>query len=121
MDLHLFTVPYDTARRGERMGAGPEHLLRSGAAERLRARGHRVRVDQIALPEGAFPAEISTAFALQRAVAAGVERAIGATELPIVLAGNCNTAAVGTLAGVRARNVAVLWFDSHGDFNTPET
>jgi len=121
MDLHLFTVPYDTARRGERMGAGPEHLLRSGAAERLRARGHRVRVDEIALPEGAFPAEISAAFALQRAVAAAVGRAVAGGALPIVLAGNCNAAAVGTLAGLRAPNVGVLWFDSHGDFNTPET
>jgi arginase len=40
-------------------------------------------------------------------------------RLPIVLAGNCNTA-VGTLAGL-GDGVGVAWFDAHGDFNTPET
>ncbi|MFN2564392.1 MAG: arginase family protein [Gemmatimonadaceae bacterium] len=121
MDVHLLCVPYDTARRAERMGAGPGRLLRSGAEERLRARGHRIRVQEVAPPEGAFPAEIATAFALQRAVAAGVRRAAVDGWLPIVLAGNCNAAAVGTLSGLGARHVGVLWFDSHGDFNTPET
>jgi arginase len=122
MDLHLFSVPYDTARRGERMGAGPERLLRSGAGERLRATGHRVRVEEVTPPpDGAFAGEISTAFALQRAVAAAVQRAVADGRFPIVLAGNCNAAAIGTLAGIGARDVGVLWFDSHGDFNTPET
>jgi arginase len=121
MDLQLFSVPYDTARRGERMGAGPEHLLRSGAVERLKAAGHRVWVEDVALPEGAFAAEISTAFSLQRVVADGVRRAVTEGRFPIVLAGNCNTAAIGTLAGLGAHDVGVLWFDGHGDFNTPET
>jgi arginase len=121
MDIHLFSVPYDTARRGERMGAGPERLLASGAVERLRWRGHGVRVEGIALPDDHFPAEIRTAFELQRAVATGVRRAAANGSLPVVLAGNCNVAALGTLAGLRARDVGVLWFDGHGDFNTPET
>jgi arginase len=121
MDLHLVTVPYDTARRGERMGAGPEHLVAAGAEMRLRAGGYRVRVTEIGPPENAFPAEISTAFALQRAVADEVRRAVAGGSLAIVLAGNCNAAALGTLAGLGSRDVGVLWFDSHGDFNTPET
>jgi arginase len=121
MDIHLFSVPYDTARRGERMGAGPEHLLAAGAAERLRAHGHRVRVEEITLPDDTFPAEIRTAFELQRAVAVGVRSAAATGSLPVVLAGNCNVAALGMLAGLRARNVGVLWFDAHGDYNTPET
>jgi arginase len=103
------------------MGAGPAHLLASGAAERLRGRGHRVRVEEVLQPDGAFPAEIRTAFELQRAVAAAVRRAVAGGSLPITLAGNCNVAALGMLAGLRARNIGVLWFDSHGDFNTPET
>jgi len=43
-----------------------------------------------------------------------------ANRLPIVLAGNCNTA-VGTLAGLGADATGVVWFDAHADFNTPET
>jgi arginase family enzyme len=39
---------------------------------------------------------------------------------PLVLAGNCNTA-VGTLSGADPEGLGVVWFDAHGDFNTPET
>ena len=120
MDLQLISVPYDTARRGERMGAGPEHLLRSGAEERLRAEGHRVRVERVDPPVDAFLAEISTAFALQGEVAEAVRRAERDGRLPIVLSGNCNAAAVGTLTALGQR-VGVVWLDGHGDFNTPET
>src|SRR3712207_259414 len=98
MDLQLVIVPYDTARRGERMGAGPEHLLRAGAAERLRAEGHRVRVEHIDPPGDAFLAEIGTAFALQREVAAAVRRGMDDGYVSVVLSGNCNAAAIGTLA-----------------------
>jgi len=37
-----------------------------------------------------------------------------------VLSGNCNTA-VGTIAGLDAADLGVVWFDAHADFNTPET
>jgi arginase len=120
MDVQIVSVPYDTARRGERMGAGPDHLLRSGVEQHLRADGHGVHVERVDLPADAFPAEIATAFVLQRRVAAVVGRADREGRLPIVLSGNCNVAAVGTLAAL-GRSVGVLWFDSHGDFNTPET
>lgn len=39
---------------------------------------------------------------------------------PVVLARNCNSC-VGTLAGLRRNDVGIIWFDAHGDFNTPET
>jgi arginase len=54
-----------------------------------------------------------------RMLSVGVGAAREAGRLPIVLAGNCNTA-VGTLAGL-GPGVGVAWFDAHGDFNTPET
>jgi arginase len=121
MDIHLLSVPYDTALRGARMGAGPERLLRAGAADRLRAKGHDVRLVDVALRPEAFPAEIRSAFELQRVVAERVAEAASTGALSIVLAGNCNTAALGTLGGLGSRGVGMLWFDSHGDFNTPET
>lgn len=39
---------------------------------------------------------------------------------PIVLARNCNSC-IGTLAGLSRENLGIVWFDAHGDFNTPET
>ena len=68
----------------------------------------------------AFQAENETAFELMGAIAAEVARATADGELPIVLAGNC-TSSVGTVAGLGSARVGVVWFDSHGDFNTPET
>jgi arginase len=43
-------------------------------------------------------------------------------ERPVVL-GGCCCAHVGTVEGLAARyeRIAVLWFDAHGDLNTPET
>ena len=37
-----------------------------------------------------------------------------------MLSGNCNTA-VGTIAGLDAADLSVVWFDAHADFNTPDT
>jgi arginase len=36
-----------------------------------------------------------------------------------VLSGNRNSA-LGALAGLREQNCGMIWFDAHGDFNTPE-
>jgi len=123
MRIRLITVPYDSAHRDVRMGAGPGYLLRSGLVERLEARGHGVRVTEVAAAPDDFPAEVGTAFELQRRLAAVVREAVDAAELPVVLAGNCNTA-VGTVAGLGPRGTGareVVWLDAHGDFNTPET
>lgn len=111
-------VPYDTALRGWRMGAGPERLLAAGLLERLGAAGHRTRAEL--LESRGAPAEIGTAFDLMRQVAARVRAARAAGRLALVLSGNCNTA-MGTLAGLSPARRAILWFDAHGDFNTPET
>ena len=103
------------------MGAGPAHLVRAGAVDRLRAAGHRVRVDDVVAADVGLAAEIATAFELQRGVAAAVRRAVSAGAFPIVMSGNCNVAALGMLAGIASRDIGVCWFDAHGDFNTPET
>jgi arginase len=119
MRVRLCAVPFDGGNEGIRMGAGPDHLLRRGAAEALRARGHAVAVERIA-PNRGFRAEIRTGFALCRALAGRVRAAQTAGEFPLVLAGNCNSA-LGTLAGVGAADVGVVWLDGHADCETPET
>src|SRR5215208_5665127 len=66
------------------------------------------------------PAEVPTAFELDRLVAEQVREAVAEGAFPLVLSGNCNTA-VGTIAGLDAADLGVVWFDAHADFNTPET
>jgi arginase len=115
----LIAVPYDSGRRAERMGRGPDALLATGLADRLRRQGRAVAVERVEAGD-AFPLEIGTAFGLARRIAAAVRSAGAAGYLPVVLAGNC-ISAVGTLAGLAPEDVGVAWFDCHGDFHTPET
>ncbi len=118
MDIQIIAVPYDTARRADGMGAGPEHWLARGLADHLTESQHTVQVTVIE-DDDPRPAEIKTAFTLNRQLAAHV--ASRETRFPLVLAGNCNTA-LGTLSGLEAASdTAVIWFDAHGDFNTPDT
>lgn len=119
MKVQLLTVPYDSGLRNVRMGRGPAHLLERGLLARLWDDGHEAAVDTIEVAD-APPAEIRTTFDLNRLLAIATERAVRSGALPLVLAGNCSTAA-GTIAGLGARDIGVVWFDAHGDFNTPET
>jgi arginase len=116
--LDLICVPWDTARRGERMGAGPPHFTRNGAMERLREVAGPVRETVVGVQPD-FPAEIATAFDVARATAFAVRAARGHGGFPLVLAGNCITA-VGVLASLPP-GTGVVWLDAHGDVNTPET
>jgi hypothetical protein len=76
MDIHLLLVPYDTARRGWRSGAGPERLVQAGLPAHLESRGHRVAATQVIEDDPAeSPAEIRTAFELMRRVATAVRDA----------------------------------------------
>jgi arginase len=120
MEIQLLAVPYDSGNRGARMGAGPEALLASGLQQALRDDGHRVHVKIAELPADSWHAEIQSGFKLMRMLSVAVREARDSNRLPIVLAGNCNTA-VGTVAGLGADATGVVWFDAHADFNTPET
>ena len=120
MKIRIITVPYDSAHFRARMGAGPDRLLSAGLADRLQNNGHRVQVEECTPPAAALNTEISTAFALNHVISAHVREAGTAGEFPVILAGNCVTS-VGVLAGLGGDAIRLVWFDAHGDFNTPET
>jgi len=67
-----------------------------------------------------LPLEMGTGFAVIRAIAGEVAGARARGEFPLVLSGNCN-GAVGTVSGLGDPSVGILWFDAHGDCETPET
>jgi len=101
-----FTVPYDSGHKGLRMGAGPWRLASELGIE----------AEEIA-PVSEWRMEIRTAFELNRALASRVREA---EDFPVVLSGNCGSS-IGAAAGVGTEKLAVLWFDAHGDYNTPDT
>jgi arginase len=100
------------------MGAGPEHFVNNGLAQVLEADGHEVFIETIEA-ESDFRAEVQTQFGLYRSLAAHVAEAKRNGRFPLILSGNCG-ATVGAIAADTKRR-GVIWFDTHGEFNTPET
>ena len=119
MRIRLLLIPYDSGHRGARMGRGPSHIAENGLAQGLRARGHDVDVEIIETAEP-FPSEIKVTFDLQRRLAERVRATIVSGAFPLVLSGNCNFA-IGAMAGIDPVGTGLIWFDAHGEFNTPET
>lgn len=75
--------------------------------------------NQPPLPEGGQQQRMAAIYEpLARAVAAAIDRG----ERPVSVAGDC-CATLGMLAGLQRAGVdpQLIWFDAHGDFNTPET
>ncbi len=101
------------------MGSGPEHFISNGLAEVLQTGGHEVWVETIESNAG-FQAEVKTQFELYRLLAGRVAKARRNGKFPLVLSGNCS-ATLGAIAGAETKRLGVIWFDAHGDFNTPET
>jgi arginase len=98
----MIAVPYHLGRRAVEVGRGPLVILK-------------------ALPQPCFVVEGTGGVAdinsqLTEAVIAQDRRAHDRPVL--ILAGNCNSC-LGTLAALE--DPGIVWFDAHGDFNTPET
>ena len=117
--IDVIVVPYDSGRRGWRMGGGPLALIERGVVDRLRGLGVAARIVDIELPAGAA-LDQAAAYVLATGIEQAVRDARTHRRFPLVLAGNCNSA-LGTVAGMGAASTGVVWFDAHGDFNTPET
>ena len=108
--VRYFTVPYDSGHRAARMGAGPLRL-----ANELGIEAEAIESDD------KFPREIGTAFELYGKLADAVHDCVASGDFPVVFSGNCG-AINGLAAGIGMdEKLAVLWFDAHGEFMTPET
>ncbi len=119
-------------RRGVDMG--PSAIRVADLNERLAALGYTVddagnigvrnaEMMQVADSRLKYLPEIAAAC---RALAEQVEAVLESGAIPIVLGGD-HSIAIGSVSGLsayyRKRNqrVGVIWFDAHGDMNTPET
>jgi arginase len=118
MLVDLILVPYDTGLAGDRMGRGPSRLLEAGLVAALEQDGHRVTATALTT-RSPFRVEAAVAVDLADQVAEAVRAARQRGALPLVLSGNCN-AGVGTATAL-GTGQGIVWFDAHGDFNTPET
>lgn len=140
-DVHVLGVPLDhgAGRRGVNMG--PSSIRLAGLHAALARLGHRV-IDHgdvnVPAPETVDPGDprarhLATITAACQEVAREVQAALAAGGFPLVIGGDHSIAA-GTISGLAAhlrtqpprpdghpRRLGVVWFDAHGDINTPET
>jgi arginase len=119
MNIQIIQIPYDCGYKDLRQGCGPAHFIQNDLAKTLEANGHQVNISRIDA-KSAFKTEIGTAFELNRILSKTVNTAVGSDLFPMVLSGNCNSC-LGTIAGINSDQLGVVWFDAHGEFNTPET
>ena len=85
-------------------------LRAAGIAEELNANWVEIEPD--------FQASDDPVVAVNRALAVTIQAY--PDKVPVVFANDC-TSCLGMVKGLEKRAPAVLWYDSHGDFNTPET
>lgn len=102
------------------MGRGPIHLLENGIAGYLRDQKHEVDIATVLLPEG-FCSEGQALVQLQRRAVPILREALEEHQRVLLLSGNCGPAALSAVSALGPRTTGVIWFDAHGDFNTPET
>ena len=123
-EFRLLAVPYEVGAARLGVGRGPERLLEAGAEEALGSRGAGVRLDIIELQEhrrdASGASEAGAGFELIRLVAARAREAISEGAFPVLLSGSC-FAGLGMVAAMDEPAPGVVWFDAHGDFNTPDS
>ena len=113
MSFYAILVPYYLGKARVANGAGPEALIGSGVLDGLDIQATRtVQVELTASNE--IQQCIAIDAALSRTIAD-----LGEGAVPIVFSGNCH-ACLGTLSAARSAT-DIVWFDAHGDLNTPDT
>jgi arginase len=109
-DVRLIQVPWYLGREHPDLSRGPGKLAEAIGGESV----------VVPAPEPRpVPNEVADSFDVIRSVRFAVSETVQDGVFPLVLAVNCFTS-LGTVAGV-GRDVGVVWFDAHGDFNTPDS
>lgn len=104
------------------MGAGALYLAEQGIVDRLRAgsRGPAIEVEEIR-PRGRWRRGWQGVIAINSGLRDAVKKAIRERCLPIVFGGGC-LVSLGVISGLGGTDdLGAIWFDAHGDLNTPET
>lgn len=128
MNLHLITVPYRYDEREAGVGLGPAAVLGAGLVARLTSAGWDVTPPVAAFlnPEHREAGRTAVNIGKLGADTARLVADARRTGAPVLVLTGDDTAAVGILSGIQAAEapgarIGVVWFDAHGDFNTPET
>jgi len=119
MDICLIQVPYTMGDERPGSSRGPERLLQAGANKLIAAMGVAGTVERVDRSEP-FRDSGNASLVVGKRLAPIVRHAIESKQFPLVLAGGCDVSKF-ILSGFDHGQCGVVWFDAHGDFNTPET
>lgn len=140
MEIHLITIPsveaagasgsgaatYGAAKIGG-LAAASEAYLAAGLVDDLTQEGVEVTaIDKVALPDGEASGDrITDLGRLGGKIADAVAGAIADDARPVLAGGTCSHLP-GMLGGLQRAygadaRIGLIWFDAHGDFNTPKT
>jgi arginase len=119
MTVSLIQVPYVLG--DERQGAckGPGRLVQAGADKVVAAKGIAVGVERVDRG-GPFRDSGNASLKVCKQLAEVVRKTVKAGAFPLILSGGCDVSK-GILSGFDHSQCGIVWFDAHGDFNTPET
>ena len=133
--VRVLGVPMDLGADRRGVDMGPSAIRYGGLADQLASAGiDCIDGGDIAVPRpeesdpdaGGLPSGRAKFFRETKEVCEDVTTAVNATlregRFPLVLGGD-HSIGIGTIAGAAREDeeLGVIWFDAHGDFNTPET
>lgn len=116
--VDLIICAKDSGRSDWRCGLGPRRILAQFLSSPTTIPRDDLRIVEIEAHVD-YETDSSLVFEAQRQIAQCAAMSRNAGHFPLILGGNCNTA-VGGIGGVGAADCGLIWFDAHGDFNTPE-
>ncbi|MEK5068129.1 arginase [Sporosarcina sp. FSL K6-1508] len=130
LNISLIGVPLDFGQSRRGVDMGPSAIRYAGAVGRIESVGHRVRDEgniQVSAVEPKKHSDsnlknLDEVIQATTELAKKVSEVVEAGRFPLVLGGD-HSIAIGTLAGLsdKYKNLGVIWYDAHADFNTAET
>lgn len=132
MEVDIIGVPLDfgTDKRG--VDLGPDAIRYAGLHARVRQLGHTVKDrgdvqvpvrDELEVGDPRLR-YLDPILDVQKQLMARVQESVSSGRMPVILGGD-HSVGLGSIAGVAAAfgndRVGVIWVDTHGDFNVPET
>jgi arginase len=134
MDVRVIGVPMDLGADRRGVDMGPSAIRYAGLAPEVEGVGHDCLDDgdlPVPKPEAMDPVSddrfegeakyVAETQDVCLRLAGAVERALDSGTFPLVLGGD-HSIAIGTVNGAaRDADLGVVWFDAHGDYNTPAT
>ncbi|MCW5821661.1 MAG: arginase [Cyanobacteria bacterium TGS_CYA1] len=130
----LIFVPLHLGGPHRGVSMGPAAMKVAEVAEKIERLGFTVRNEvEVSVPNsvcwaehGSAPKCVPEITEVSLQVAEAVEEAMSNDSIPVTIGGD-HSLAIGSIAGVssyyrkRKENFGLVWFDAHGDINTPDT